>query len=50
MTLLFRYIFRITATAFVIVASVFLLATMTGWRAFTMWRERRIARATQSAS
>ena len=41
---------RGTATAFVIVASVFLLATMTGWRAFTMWRERRLARATQPAS
>jgi NADH:ubiquinone oxidoreductase subunit H len=36
---------RGTALAFVIVATVFLLATMTGWRAFTMWRERRIAAA-----
>ena len=34
---------RGTATPFVIVASVFLLASMTGWRAFTMWRERRTA-------
>jgi hypothetical protein len=36
---------RGTALAFVIVATVFLLATMTGWRAFTIWRERRIAAA-----
>lgn len=41
---------RGTATAFVIVATLFLLTTMTGWRAFTMWRERRIARATNNAS
>lgn len=36
---------RGTALAFVIVATVFLLATMTGWRAFTMWREKRVATA-----
>ncbi len=36
---------RGTALAFVIVATVFLLATMTGWRAFTMWREKRVAGA-----
>jgi hypothetical protein len=36
---------RGTALAFVIVATVFLLATMTGWRAFTMWREKRVASA-----
>lgn len=36
---------RGTATPFVIVATLFLFATMTGWRAFTMWRERRIATA-----
>ena len=41
---------RGTATAFVIVATVFLLATMTSWRAFTMWRERRIARSSNSVS
>jgi membrane protein DedA with SNARE-associated domain len=40
---------RGTALAFVIVATVFLLTTMTGWRAFTMWRERRIAAAQQNA-
>lgn len=40
---------RGTALAFVIVATVFLLATMTGWRTFTMWRERRIAAAQQNA-
>jgi hypothetical protein len=33
----------------VIVATVFLFATMTGWRGFTMWRERRIAAAQQNA-
>jgi hypothetical protein len=36
---------RGTALAFVIVATVFLLATMTGWRAFTLWREKHIAAA-----
>jgi hypothetical protein len=36
---------RGTATPFVIVATLFLFATMTGWRAFTMWRERRIQAA-----
>jgi NADH:ubiquinone oxidoreductase subunit H len=40
---------RGTALAFVIVATVFLFATMTGWRAFTLWRERRIAAAQQNA-
>lgn len=40
---------RGTALAFVIVATVFLFATMTGWRAFTMWRERRIAAATENS-
>ena len=36
---------RGTALPFVIVASAFLMTTMVGWRAFTMWREKRIAAA-----